>query len=143
MKKLVILNLFFLFVVLIMISCQKIDNQLNNNINSPKLDNEALVGTTWSIQNTQINSQTVAVFGFQSQVEIKFLAGGKGTVSYPNKELGEDSIFEWEIKNASNALVIKENRKITVLEIVDFQKDSFTYSFIQGGKNYLFNLKRM
>jgi hypothetical protein len=64
-------------------------------------------------------------------------------VSYPNKELGLDSNFEWEIKSVGNALVINENQKITILEVLAFQKENLTYSFKQGGKTYQFSLQKM
>ncbi|MCU0393299.1 MAG: hypothetical protein MUE81_19480 [Thermoflexibacter sp.] len=122
-------------------SCQKNEYQADNN--NIQLSENTLAGTVWRIQNSQINNEATDVFSFQNQLEIKFLAGGKGMVNYLNKELGSDSNFEWEIKNMGNALVIKENQKITVLEVLTFQKENLTYSFKQGEKKYQFSLQKM
>lgn len=128
-----------LTLILVLISCQNSVNQANEA--TPQLNTTGLIGTTWRVQNTQINNQTADILGFQNQVEIKFLANGKGTVTYLNKELGIDSQFEWEVSEASKTLIIKENQKMKILEITDFQAKTLAYRFEQDGKTYQFNLK--
>jgi predicted secreted protein len=141
MKKSILFFFASLVILFFIGSCQKNEYQADNN--NIQLSENTLVGTVWRIQNSQINNEATDVFSFQNQLEIKFLAGGKGMVNYLNKELGSDSNFEWEIKNMGNALVIKENQKITVLEVLTFQNKNLTYSFKQGEKKYQFSLQKM
>lgn len=129
----------FVFLLLLWQSCQMKENEEVKTA----ADASFLIGKVWKIASTKVDDITKDVLGFQNQIEIRFEVGGKGTVTYADKEFGKDTTFEWEMSKDKKTILLKENQVVTPLEITDLTVQDFQYQFVQNGINYIFNLKSL
>ncbi len=134
----------YIYVSLFALLCQSCQTKENEQVKAePLADSSFLIGKIWKIGSTKVDGETKEVVGFQNQLEIRFEAGGKGMVTYTNKELGKDSAFEWEISKDKKEILLRENQVIASLEVMNMDAQNFQYRFSQNGKSYVFNLKSL